>query len=258
MNDIVFADWNPDTQDTKPQALPIWAAAFCVSGAGALLLDGGARPFSAGDTAVAPPNTAHRIWGEPNARIICLHLDQSLIPFREPTVLAGDGTPHLQNVFEAALFHYRSENAYRSLLLEAYGRLISCYLTALRKPSGSSRASELIEREISGKFSDPGFALDAYMKSLPFNYDYLRKLFQKETGVTPLQYLNNLRLQFAAEALKSAHTQGSTMADIARMSGFREPLYFSRMFKKKYGISPSFFRQDQEAEPLSPDPAEDA
>ena len=256
MNNIVYADWNQDTPDLKTQAY--WALAFCASGAGKLLCENGMLPLNKGDTAVAPPNAAHRIENEGDARIICLHLSQTLLPFREPIVLLGDGTPHLQNAFEGALFHYRSEGAYRNTLLESYGRLIVCYLAASRKMGGSFSVSALIEREINGNFTDPGFELDAYLKSLPFNYDYLRKLFQKETGITPLQYLNGLRLQFAAEALRNAHAQSSSMADIARMSGFREPLYFSRMFKKKYGISPSFFRQAQKTDAFSPGPEKDA
>ena len=258
MNNIVYAEWIPEDQTPKPQTLPVWAAAFCVSGSGALLLDGSSIPLKKGDAAVAPPNTAHRIAADEGAQIICLHLDQALLPFREPAVLPWDGTPHLQNAFEAAHFHYRSDSRNRSALLETYGRLIACYLAAVQKPGSVSKASMLIEREINSKFNDPGFELDAYMKGLPFNYDYLRKLFQKETGVTPLQYLNGLRLQFAAEALSSVHGQSSTMADIARMSGFREPLYFSRMFKKRYGVSPSFFRQEKERDHLSPEPSQGA
>ena len=45
----------------------------------------------------------------------------------------------------------------------------------------------------------------------------------------------------AAEALVGAEMTGVSVTDVARMCGFREPLYFSRMFKKKYGVAPSFY-----------------
>ena len=97
--------------------------------------------------------------------------------------------------------------------------------------------------------------LEDYLASLPGSVDYLRKLFQKEFGVTPHQYLNNKRLQIAAETLVNC---SDTIADIAVMCGFRDPLYFSRMFKKKYGVSPSHYvRTKQDAEPPAPEEPQD-
>ena len=58
-----------------------------------------------------------------------------------------------------------------------------------------------IEHSILSHYSSCDYKLDDYLESLPFSGDYLRKLFQKEFGVTPHQYLTNKRLQIAAEAL---------------------------------------------------------
>ena len=50
-------------------------------------------------------------------------------------------------------------------------------------------------------------------------------------------------MQTAAEMLSSGHNDGS-ITDIAHLCGFRDPLYFSRMFKKKYNVSPKeYYRQ---------------
>ena len=47
-----------------------------------------------------------------------------------------------------------------------------------------------------------------------------------------------MRLQRAADMLLSGGGKTS-VSEIARMCGFRDPLYFSRMFKKRYQVSPS-------------------
>ena len=60
-------------------------------------------------------------------------------------------------------------------------------------------------------------------------------------GVTPHKYLNDKRLQIAAEALINSESNGSTVADIGLMCGFRDPLYFSKMFRKRYGIAPRYY-----------------
>ncbi len=73
--------------------------------------------------------------------------------------------------------------------------------------------------------------------------------------MTPLQYLNDRRLQTAAAMLRSQYNDGN-VTEVARQCGFREPLYFSRMFKKKYGLSPSYYyaARHNAAPPQAPDP----
>ena len=90
--------------------------------------------------------------------------------------------------------------------------------------------------------SDSSFRLDDAIKTLPLNYDYVRKLFKSETGVTPREYLLNERMKLARELILSGVTNRYseyTVSQIAEACGFSEPLYFSRVFKKFYGVPPT-------------------
>ncbi|MBQ6915266.1 MAG: helix-turn-helix transcriptional regulator, partial [Kiritimatiellae bacterium] len=49
------------------------------------------------------------------------------------------------------------------------------------------------------------------------------------------------RLQVAAQYLSHSEQGGPNVTEIAHMCGYREPLYFSRIFKKKYGVAPSAY-----------------
>ena len=81
-----------------------------------------------------------------------------------------------------------------------------------------------------------------FLRSLPFSYDYLRKLFQKELGVTPHRYLMDKRLKLAVELLTNDANAGArTIGDIAPLCGFHDPLYFSKIFKKQYGVAPRYY-----------------
>ncbi|MBI9107445.1 MAG: AraC family transcriptional regulator [Spirochaetales bacterium] len=62
--------------------------------------------------------------------------------------------------------------------------------------------------------------------------------FKRETGYSPQTYLIEIRLQQAEYLLSST----MTIKEIARASGFNDEYYFSRCFKKKYSISPHFYR----------------
>ena len=67
------------------------------------------------------------------------------------------------------------------------------------------------------------------------NKCYFIKWFKKETGMTPLAYMNQLRLEKAFVQLKN----GGKVEDIAYESEFQSVSAFSTSFKKRYGIPPS-------------------
>jgi AraC-like DNA-binding protein len=68
-----------------------------------------------------------------------------------------------------------------------------------------------------------------------------RKRFQSEVGESPIQYLLHHRITKAKELLSDKNL---TIKQIAFESGFSDPLYFSRLFKKYEGVSPLTFRQE--------------
>ena len=78
---------------------------------------------------------------------------------------------------------------------------------------------------------------------MPFNYDYLRKQFQEKIGLTPLKYLTALRMKRAKSMLTAGGGREHSIAEVAESCGFKDALYFSRVFKKYYGCSPSDFVQ---------------
>lgn len=65
---------------------------------------------------------------------------------------------------------------------------------------------------------------------------YFRRVFGKVMGISPIRYINNLKLSHAKELLE---TQMYSVSMIAELSGFHDESYFSREFKKHLGISPS-------------------
>ena len=57
------------------------------------------------------------------------------------------------------------------------------------------------QEHMDGGVPDYSFALDEQIRAMPFHYDYLRKLFKKEMGMTPLEYLTRMRMK-KAESLR--------------------------------------------------------
>lgn len=68
--------------------------------------------------------------------------------------------------------------------------------------------------------------------------DYFSHRFKQTTGVSPVQFLNNLRIERAKELLLAEHL---SVSEVAELVGYKDPLYFSKAFKKATGMSPTQF-----------------
>lgn len=83
--------------------------------------------------------------------------------------------------------------------------------------------------------------MEMLVKELPMGYSNFRKTFKKITGESPNQYHLNLRLNKAKELLT---TTTLNINEVAEQTGFDSLFYFSKLFKKKNGRSPKFYRSD--------------
>lgn len=68
---------------------------------------------------------------------------------------------------------------------------------------------------------------------------YLCSFFKKMTGLTPMDYVNRLRIEKACISISNGHT---SITDAAFDSGFNELSYFSKLFKKYVGCTPSEYK----------------
>ncbi|TYS59535.1 ABC transporter substrate-binding protein [Sutcliffiella horikoshii] len=71
-----------------------------------------------------------------------------------------------------------------------------------------------------------------------FNVDYYSRVFKKEVGVSPNEYLTQIRIKRAKEYLV---TSNQRLKEIAKSVGYSDPFYFSRIFKKSVGVSPTIY-----------------
>lgn len=254
MNEIVYAGKHQITKNVALHMHNTWELIYYTSGEGAMDFDGFTISYKEDDVVVIPPNIPHTNHSETGFTNVFINLSNCSLNLRTPVKFHCGGNNYILNAFSAAYYHY-NEGTNRDKLLTAYGHLLVGYVNAFQESPVLSDIVEEIRSNILQNFTDSRYELDQFLRSLPFSYDYLRKLFKKEMGETPHQYLCNKRLDTAAEWLTETYNDSGNIADVARICGFDEPLYFSRMFKKKFGTAPSFYRAErqQSVQRLDPD-----
>ncbi|GAB6088426.1 response regulator transcription factor [Spirochaeta dissipatitropha] len=93
-------------------------------------------------------------------------------------------------------------------------------------------------RFIQRRFRDNVSLFEA-AEDLQITEGHLASVFKAQTGQTFVQALTSYRLNIAYTLLKDPRYQ---ILEVARKCGFNDPAYFTRVFKRRYGLSPSQFR----------------
>lgn len=83
------------------------------------------------------------------------------------------------------------------------------------------------------------FSLNDLAKEFSVNSTHLSSVFKKETKINLVQYVQTVRLRRAITLLNSTRL---SIQEIADQCGFQDVNYFTRVFKKKYGVSPREYR----------------
>lgn len=92
---------------------------------------------------------------------------------------------------------------------------------------------------IKGHYSEE-ISLDKLSKNNYLSPVYLSKIFKEETGDSPINFLINIRLNKAKELLEEGTLP---IKAVAKLVGYNDAYYFSKLFKKHFGVSPSKIKQ---------------
>lgn len=83
-------------------------------------------------------------------------------------------------------------------------------------------------------------SIEDYAQSRNMSVSWFQRSFKQIVNYSPMQYILTIRMNNAASLLESTDY---SMAEISAIVGYDNPLYFSRLFKKQKGVSPSEYRK---------------
>ncbi len=97
-----------------------------------------------------------------------------------------------------------------------------------------------IKTYINGNYADPYLSLSEIAEHIGLNPSYLSAEFTKSQGVSLINYLMDFRIEKAKKLLVRANEK---ISDISSLVGYVNPTYFSTIFKKHTGFTPSEYRR---------------
>lgn len=138
----------------------------------------------------------------------------------------------------------RCQDDYEELLTILMRHLLISIHRELQKERKLSDVYLDNEMDMAAKYFSDNYSnkinIEEYAHSRGMSISWFIRSFKKYTGTTPMQYIVSARITNAQLLLET--TQYS-VSEISRIVGYDNPLYFSRLFHKTKGFSPSEYRK---------------
>jgi AraC-like DNA-binding protein len=235
---------------TSPR--PCHNLAFMLEGEGTIISDGVTLQIKKGDILYIPQNSLYvSNWkAEPNCIFHSLHFNFSSRrnPFYDKKIpvqlLPNNEFDELYKYVQIIQQYQYSKNLNSFLFLSAFYYLCGTLLSKAKINENGLQKSNIapallyLENNSTQPCTVEQLAQLCYLSPSRLFY-----LFKKQMGCTPITYKNKITIQKIAQEL-ILHKDKS-IAHIAREYGFESTIYFTRLFKKITGKTPSQFRKDE-------------
>ena len=240
-----------------------WEISCVITGEGTRLLSDVSEEFASGDTVLIPPGMIHHWYfrneGNDIENVTILFDNEFLKNIKSCFPELSDMMEHLMSFEKAVIFtgetrrkiyfimlRMRTESTERRIFSLAEILMLIAEDKTGRMIANSKRLSktEIRYSQIKSYVSCNYYreiTLDEISRFAGMNKTAFCAYFKSQTGRTFVEYLNQIRLQTAAELLRSTDL---TVSNIASQVGISDTPYFCRLFKINFGFTPSEFRKD--------------
>ncbi len=151
------------------------------------------------------------------------------------------GLEHMIDFWMSSITRINQKNA--NLLSEG---VLFCTLSLLSEQEENNSQSkpenlfEMLIDYVDTHYRDPDLSLKKLSTIFSYTEKYVSHLFKQKTGIGLNRYLGDLRLRYAYELLAAGTC---SVSEIAAHCGYSDPLYFSKVFKKRTGLTPTEYME---------------
>ncbi len=197
-----------------------------------------------GDVLYLPKNKTYSQETEGETVLAIHFINYSFSPKNRPEVISVDNYEVITRLIEEMYREWKEKKqGYRYKCISLFYNLLhQLNLQAHEDTLSAVTQNEKLKAAISyihSHYRSEQMNISELASMCAVSDTYFRKLFKEIHGVSPAQYVINLRLEYASQLLQS---RLYTILEVSDKSGFNDVKYFSKLFKKHYGVSPSEFR----------------
>ena len=166
------------------------------------------------------------------------------IPLDEPVFYSGNSSTYAY-LFKEIIHELQSCRVGYQELIEMYLKQILLLIERSReerKPTVSSFIQDEMElaRRYFTEHYNEDINIEEYAKSRGMSFSWFSRNFKQLTAKSPMQYVVSVRINNAASLLGCS---SYNINEVSNIVGYDNPLYFSRIFKKVKGVSPSEYKK---------------
>jgi AraC-like DNA-binding protein len=241
-NLIAMGYMNSDSYSFQAHKHDCWEISYYIKGEGTNTIGDQVFHFKPGDIICQPPHINHSELAAKGYRNIFFSVrDLDCMPGTVPCFKDNEAKVIYSILMQLNTEHHLQRSNWKNIceaLLNAAYQFMLSFASPNHKTG--NKYIEMMESQLIANLSTPNFCIEHIFNNVPISKDYARRLFTAATGKTPSEYLTEKRIYFAKQLIisYSGHCDIS-LKKIAHQSGFEDPYYFSRVFKKITGKCPT-------------------
>lgn len=175
-------------------------------------------------------------------KFICVDFDFAPADKPRQSCVFNNLPPSIKTDFSKLFYLCNKSNPWHNA--QAFGILYNIYSAGIKSENKEySKKNQMFSKAASFIFehyTEPELSVNEIANHLDISEVHLRRIFKASANISPVRYINFLRIEKAKNMLRSSNF---TVAEIAESVGFEDQFYFSRLFKKETGLSPVSFRR---------------
>lgn len=214
---------------------------YFLEGKGKLEVSGTQMSISLFDIVVYPARWEHQedAASEKRRKVICLWIELPELELDAPIQL-HDEDNLLGHLFEMILCETKREHPEPMLIEQEMKTLLTMLLRNQSEVKMREGSLAYVIQYIHAHSAER-ITLEQLAQLEHISKSYLSRQFKRQTGMTVIAYLNQLRIEKAKRMLTGSEL---TVNEIAYQAGFESPKYFYRIFRALTGESPAGFRRE--------------
>ena len=238
--------WRSRFRQDLQHSRPYWAFEFVTEGDGIFTCENIRYNLRPGDLYIIRPEGT--ISARPGSsgflRKKCVSLESGLIEhiggnLQSVNVVRSENPLRLENIYakiKQSILE-QGEFVHEELEAQSYTLLVELNRLAMpiQYPLPLCRALDLIKANLHLEYT-----LDRLSSECKVGISTLSRLFRHHLNISPMNYIIERRLGYARQLIKVSKMP---LKEIAEMCGYKSESFFSRSFKKKFGMSPSSYRR---------------